>query len=788
MRKTLKKTTNQTILKLTANAAETESRILVPMTGGRVRLLAKATGDVRRYQLLAYTGGFAHIPDMPFPVVFELSTLTAVASDALPLLLNHQVTQDVGHVADLAIGETQITAIGITSTPGEYRDRVNGAVDAGKTWQLSVGVYAAAGDIELIGDGETRVINRQTLQGPFLLARNGDLREISFTGAGADASGAIAKLAASLGAKKMNFEQYVQSLGLNLADLTANAIAALRRSWGEQHPQQAADEAAATTDVEDVADGTEADDTATGTLDDDQQLTPAAAADSNTETQTQANAPTVPADDQAGYRERSAREVERTEALTQMNAQFQPGPITVNGRSVSLLAHGIRNNWDANRFELECRRRQRPSAPGVVRQSGGNRDMILASLCGAAMQRLNVPVDGDFLNARPTRVVLNAMAEPGRVQGGAALCRDVNDTVRQQWMDRSDRFRNHSMVDLMIEAAALDGIDLRAAGVRSGYRGDAFIQAAFSSTAIQDVFTQSLSARLMSRYLAEESDLMRMVVEREIPNFLSQERKRIEAGGAKLRKLINQGVAKDMTLSATGESYTASMYATRFQFSEEDMLSERWDTLEEAGDEMGEASRHLVYDLVALMLMNNPTMSNTRAFFNTTDGNYATSTALTRANLEAQLIAFGTQTENGRNINMNASQLLVAKANAFNARELLAPTNLIIAGGTDSTRTAENTLAGEIDEVLREVRLDNGFEDPTSTAAVPATIAALSGSWFLADRRYPSMEVGFVQGHGRAPRIRRGNLSNGQYGMWIDCSMAVGAAPLRRAPIRRCDA
>jgi hypothetical protein len=281
------------------------------------------------------------------------------------------------------------------------------------------------------------------------------------------------------------------------------------------------------------------------------------------------------------------------------------------------------------------------------------------------------------------------------------------------------------------------------------------------------------------------SPLGQIVTETDLPNFLAQERKRLDAGGAKLRRIINQGVARDMTLNSTGETYRASMYANRFVFSEMDVIDQRFSVLEDAGTEMGAGCRVLMYDLIALVLMGNPTMSNTRAFYNTTDLNYLSGAAMTRANLEAALRSFQLMREGGRNLSLNPSHVLCGVANDFNIRELLAPTSLISAA---SVRTDKNTLAGRIANVpLIDSRIDNGFDDPTDMAEVPAVIAGLPGSYWIFDMRYPSIELGFVAGHGRSPRIRKGELTNGQYGMWMDCSMAMGAAPLRRASTARRD-
>jgi hypothetical protein len=347
-------------------------------------------------------------------------------------------------------------------------------------------------------------------------------------------------------------------------------------------------------------------------------------------------------------------------------------------------------------------------------------------------------------------------------------------------MDYADRYAGHSMVDLFAAAARLDGVDLGALGRPSS---DEWLRAAFSSTSITDMYTQAVNARVMASYVEQTSQLMELAMESDVPNFMLNERKQMELQGGTPRRLPNQGVAKDITLSATGEEVRAYMYADRFQFSEQDLIDERFDSLRSAGDVMGQRSRRLLYDLIAYVLIANPTMTNGRAFFNATDGNLRTASALTRDNLLAALTAFETQTENGVNVDVQPTRLIVSRANRFKAAELLSPTSLIT--GEAVTRTSLNVLAGQIGGVLADARIDNGFPNPLSTDDVPATIAGVPASWWIADTRQPSIEMVYVAGLGRAPRMRSGTMGNGQFGFWYDCSMAAGIAPIRRKSIQR---
>jgi len=724
---------------------EASSPVNLPIPGGLATLeVIEAAGGskIRKFNLLAYTGGKAYLPGRSMPVVFDLSTMKMVDGMPVPLLLDHDNTQPVGHTESIKIGASSITGVGYASAETEWRDRVVQSAANGFQWQLSVGVVVDRSNLVEVPEGRSENLNGQLLTGPFVIARHAELREITFTATGADAGGAVAKLAASFGTLEqestaVKFSQYMTSLGLTVAMLSADALTALRTNWRAANAE-------AEDDVPQPAPEAPAPEV------------PAAPA----ATTPAADAPTL-----SQYEQDTADQVQRVEQLTALNASLQPPAI--DGQSA--LAHAIRNRWTPEQFELHALRSRRPQAPAVHTPAPADRDLMQASLAIAFADRLGVRPDHAVYEARDSRISLNA-----------SLRRPVNDQFRQRAMDQADRFRGHGMVELFAQAARLGGQDLSQLG---HWRSDEWLRAAFSSTAITDMYTQALNARVMASWVEQTSELMQLVTESDVQNFMAAERKALELTGGAPRPLPNQGVAKDISMSASGEQIRAKMYADRFQFSEQDLIDERFDTLRQAGAVMGQRSRRLLYDLIAYVLIANPTMSNTRAFFNTTDGNLRTSKDLTRENLISGLTAFETQQENGVNIDVRPTHLIVSRANRFTAAELLSPSALIT--GENATRSSLNVLAGQIGGVLSDARIDNGFTDPTDVADVPATVAGVPTSWWIADATQPAIELVYVAGLGRVPRLRNGQLGNGQFGFWYDCSMAAGIAPVRRKSVQR---
>jgi hypothetical protein len=723
--------------------------LVVPINGGKAVLEAAAgPTKVRRFKLLAYTGGKAYLPGFPMPVVFELSSMKIAPGMPVPALLEHSNADAVGHTEEIKIGPDQITGYAITSVESEARDKVVLSANNGFEWQLSVGAIASRENLIPVPAGESRKINGQVLQGPFLLARDSELREITFTATGADAGGAVAKLAASLGLSPgentMKFSDYIKSLGLKIESLTVEAVSALRTAWGKLD-NKAEDDVKEPEPVKAVA--------------------PEVPAKTEPET-----VKPIVAEGLTDFEKNAVDAVQRVEKLTELNATYRPDPIEVKGEKVSMLAHYIANRLDAKDFELHCLRNQRAQSPARSSMKDSDKEVLRASLTGAFMNRLGVSLDHKCFSDRASKVTLKASFTKG-----------INDPFRQQWMENADNMRSESMVDLFASAARLDGIDLSQHG---HYKSEEWLRAAFSSTSIADMYTQAVNARVMASWTEQVSELMKLVMESDVPNFMANERKQLELTGGAPRPLPSQGTAKDIYLSATGESIRAKMYADRFQFGEQDLMDERFDTLRQAGSVMGQRARRLLYDLIAYVLVGNPTMANTRAFQNATDGNLRTSSGLTRATLITGLTAFETQQENGVNIDVKATHLIVAKAARFAAAELIAPSSKLVSGNTTAASDF-NSLAGSISEVLSDSRIDNGFTDPTDIADVPATVAGVPTSWWLADANQPAIELCYVQGHGRAPRLRSGVLGNGQYGFWYDCSMASGVAPVKRKSVQR---
>lgn len=723
-------------------------------TGGKATLQAAVSSGLRKFNLEAYTGGVVDLPQYDIPVVFELSTMRMQPNlNQIPLLKDHDISRGIGHAENVTIDASSgVTGVGVMSVPSDDRDIVVAAADNGKEWQLSVGGTATEEDMRYFAAGENFTANGRGLQGPALLVSNYLLREITFVEAGADATGAFATLLASFDRQDrqdetMTFEAWLKSLGIEMNSLTAEGLASMRKQF--EASQNSDEETAETETVEAVA---KADDSAI-------------AESAGT---TQADEAVAESVADAAVEAVSA-EMERNEELQSLNAQFDNPTIKVNGKEVSLLAHARRERWDANRFELEARRRQRPQRMSGTRRSnsGGNREEMLAAMTFSVMQHASANVERDFRGESCARQYLNA-----------SMMQDPNSDVRDRAMNQAHDYRHHSLIDLVASAMELDDVDCTAPR-----RSDQWMQAAFSSNSVQTLFTQSTQAILLDSFMQNNDTYGRFAEiarQRDVPNFKTNEGKTVSPDTGELERLESTETATDAILSATGEEYKIARFAKRWGIDDQDMINEDFGVFEDMPQFLGMASSRLLGQVVAKLMLSNPNLKDGAAWLSTGAGNLRTSSALTAANLKAALTTFGTQTDGNVSLDLEPNIGFVPKALRFTMAEIIADAPQIT--GENATSTSRNVLAGEIDRVLHSALLDNGFNDPADRATA---IAGDATSWYLFDSRYPAIEIGHLQGSGRGPTIRTGTYSDGKYGVWFDVKRDLGAAPMRRESVQK---
>lgn len=454
-------------------------------------------------------------------------------------------------------------------------------------------------------------------------------------------------------------------------------------------------------------------------------------------------------------------ERERVAALREMAGTVVPADI---------LQRAIDEGWStqrAGRAFLQAIRDSRgeplsgdaPIGAPAVHSRASRTGFTVDQLAGALLHRSGLD---------PTRALVRTDAE-GRIR------REPNEQVRQRVAEESWQYAGLSSRDIMRMALRCDGIQVReAASVAEMFRAYSE-RAGFSTNTLAQIYTTNVSAQLLDSYeQTPDSTTGGWVREAEVPNFLTNERPRIEKGPS-LKKLPRQKEADHAEFTDAVETYKIARYARQFSIDEQDIVDERFGELMQlAPREFGQAAARLRPDMVYAVIMANAAMRDGTALFHANHGNLQTSAALSVPTLAACVAAIRKQTENGVNLNLMPKFLIVPAALEVTALELSSSPLLIT--GSDTIRPAMNALASQGYQVVVDSRLDNGVIDP----ATGTTHAGSGTTWFMAvsAAQAPTIEVGYLAGTGRAPQVRMQPHPVGRWGFAWDVKLDIGAKSL----------
>jgi len=151
-----------------------------------------------RFSMVAYTGGAMQVGYFDYPVVVDLEGLQ-IDRQTLPVRLDHDSRQGVGHTTRVVIDDNQLLAEGLISRDTSWARDVANSGSQGFPWQASIGAEVI--NEEFVPSGSAANANGQTFDGPVYIVRASTLKEISFVDVGAD-SNTSAKVAAKQAAEK----------------------------------------------------------------------------------------------------------------------------------------------------------------------------------------------------------------------------------------------------------------------------------------------------------------------------------------------------------------------------------------------------------------------------------------------------------------------------------------------------------------------------------------------------------------------------------------------------------
>ncbi len=394
-----------------ADAGQSMVHLVCPLT-----ITAAAEGDTKAlpsFHMVAYTGGAMRIAGFPHPVVVDLNGLVIARQD-IPVRLDHNSRQGVGHTQRIAIENGQVIAEGVISRATEWAQDVTVSGRNGFPWQASIGAPVVAA--EFIVAGRTVSVNGRAFQGPLHVVRKAVLKEISFVDNGADAA-TSARIAAGNQENSMTFEQWLQAKGFeDPSTLSEAQTTNLRAMYDAEVAAQADDDKGGGTDDKGTGQTGNPPVKATGNTDDSDPIAQARAA--------------------------AAAEFKRIAAVQKIAAQHP-----------EIAAQAIEQGWDETKTELEVVRASRPKAPGI--NTGGAQTATPKVLEAAAIMAGGI--DGNDLVRTYGEKVLDAAHT--RFRHGIGLTELLMEAAwANGYAGRSFRSDPKGVLQAAFSSASLSGV------------------------------------------------------------------------------------------------------------------------------------------------------------------------------------------------------------------------------------------------------------------------------------------------------------------------------------------
>ncbi|MEM9588827.1 MAG: hypothetical protein AAGA03_16210, partial [Planctomycetota bacterium] len=422
-----------------------------------------------------------------------------------------------------------------------------------------------------------------------------------------------------------------------------------------------------------------------------------------------------------------------------------------------LIQRSINENWDQSRMQtnfLEHFRNHRDEpVVGTLGIHDGARanTATTAGLQMIALQRAGFEFSDERLQSPLMRHVLSDGESNARWLSDALGIQSRGGNLSED-QERALEFANRHSEMHMREVV---GAAMQNEGVRfDPYDRMDMARYAVSSAAVGTIFSTHFAVQFMAGFMGVRDTTTGWTREADLPNMQKVERKQM-GKGSPLKKRVKGETAKPITIDAIGEEYKLAEYTGQFFIDIQDAIDDRFNALDVTPAEMGEAAMEIRPDLVYAILLSNPNMvRDGNALFSVSAGggrgNLHLNSPLSSANLSAAKTAMSTQKKGDRLIGVSPRGLIVPDSKEDVAWELVNSPDK--RDNTDGKVYGTRNWAQGRFNVVPEPRLDVGVLDPDTETFV----AGKPGSQFLtAEGGRHGIEVGFLQGTGRRPTIRR---------------------------------
>lgn len=599
-----------------------------------------------RFSMVAYTGGTMRISGFPHPVVVDLEGL-AIDRQDIPVRLDHNPRQGVGHTQRVMIENGQIVAEGLISRDTSWARDVAKSGSNGFPWQASIG--AAVVDAEFVPNGQRVTVNGRTFDGPLHVVRQAVLKEISFVDSGADAA-TSARIAANSNPRPRNKPQKeTRSMDENTNTTTQ----------GETQQDAGQTETGSNTAYNDTS-GT-ANETPTGT-----ETKPATQIQTTSKPQAQTpstvNASAVDTsggDPVADMRRRMAAETRRVEAIRKV----------CGGRHTDIEAKAIEEGWDESRTELHVLRASRPQVPAV---SNRPRDL-------------------------PGPQVFEAVA---LMASGLPHSR-IEAIYAEPVLEAADKLRGVGIQEFC---------ELACGSQLPRFRRDAsgWLQAAFSTTSLPGILSNIANKMLLEGYNYVEDAWRQITKIASVNDFKEHTRYRM-TGSFQFQQVGPDGELKHGQLGEQSFRQKADTHGIMFALTRQMIINDDMGAFTDIPRQIGMGAAEAIADAVWGLWLSNPVQSDGKAFFHADHKNYlaGADTALSVDGLTDAEVAFGKQVKpNGKPLGIRPSALLVPTALKVPAEMLMKSLQLNETTTANKGKPSTNPHVGKFD-VVSSVYLSN---------------------------------------------------------------------------------
>jgi len=667
---------------------------------------------LRRFQMVAYTGGAMELGGWPHPVVVDLAGMR-VAARSRPILKDHDVAQIVGHTDNIGITESQISVSGVISGTGPAAGEIISSSENGFPWQASIG--AKAQKVVFIPEGRDARANGASFTGPVYVVRKSVLGEVSFVALGADedASATVAarsggRLALDTEVEDMDFEQWLSGKGFELAKLSDGQTANLKAMWeaetaaGAQAADAGAEQAAAAPAA--VA------------------ASAVAVADAPGVGGAGAGGDGVPDGGEviAGLRAQFAKEIHRIESIRKL----------CGSEHAELAAKAIAEGWDVVKTELEVLRASRPKAPAVV--------------SGASVPTAKV------LEAA---VCLSAGLEAKKLLG----------IFGERALDAAHPMRHIGLRELVAECARMEGMSVP----RVFGDGAETITAGFSTLSLPGILESVMNRVMLASYEATPVAALELAQVGSVSDFKEVTRYRLLGTGG-FEKVAPDGELKHGRLGEQGFRNKADTYGQMLILTRKDVINDDLGAFLEIPSQMGRSGAELIDELFFSLLLANP-----GGFFSPANGNFLDGAdsafgpdSLTKARtlFRKQKAGPGTKERDKKPINVRPELLVVPVELETEADVLIGAAQLMMDSMGVKTKIPTDNPHRNKYRVVSAPHLSDAFFSGASGKA-----------WYLFANPavLPAFEVVFLNGR-REPVIERVDAPANMLGMGFRGYLDVG--------------